>query len=57
LPVYTALVRNGKRSMAYKWFKDNESFYHPIAVNNIKKILMATQDHPFPDKNEYLLIE
>ena len=42
LPVYTALCRNGYRSLALKWYKEYESFYHPIAAANIRKIILST---------------
>ena len=41
-PVYMALVRNGRRDLAYRWFKEFQSFYHPIAVAGLKTIILAT---------------
>jgi len=41
-PVYIALVRNGRRDLANKWFKENESFYHPIAAANLRKIIYSS---------------
>lgn len=41
-PVYLALVRNGRRDLAYRWFKEFQGFYHPIAVAGLKKIIFAS---------------
>ncbi len=41
-PVYMALVRNGRRDLAYRWFKEFQAFYHPIAVVGLKKIILAS---------------
>jgi hypothetical protein len=41
-PVYIALVRNGRRDLANKWFKENENFYHPIAAANLRKIIYGS---------------
>lgn len=38
-PIYLALDRNGHRDLALKWFNENKNFYHPIAVNTLKRLL------------------
>ncbi len=43
LPCYTALVRYGYRSLAYQWFDERKTFYHPIAAANIRKIIFSTK--------------
>jgi len=50
-PVYIALVKNGRRDLANKWFKENESFYHPIAAANLRKIIYASVS----EKDEHLI--
>lgn len=42
LPVYTALARNGYRNLAYQWYNERKTFYHPIAAANIRKIIFST---------------
>jgi len=34
-PIYIALVEYGHRDLALKWFNENKSFYHPIAVRTL----------------------
>lgn len=41
-PVYQALVRYGRRDLAYRWFKEHQKFYHPIAVTGLKKVIFAS---------------
>jgi len=41
LPVYTALVQNGRRDLAYQWFIDNQNFYHPIALAKVRQIVLG----------------
>jgi hypothetical protein len=43
-PVYIALVRNGRRDLANKWFKEFENFYHPIAAAGLRKIIYNSVD-------------
>ena len=40
LPVYTALVQNGRRDLAYQWFILNQNFYHPIALAKVRSIVL-----------------
>ena len=40
-PVYQALVQNGRRDLAYQWFISNQNFYHPIAVEAIRSIVLS----------------
>ncbi len=42
LPVYSALVKNGYRSLAYKWFIERKDFYHPITVKKIRAIIFSS---------------
>jgi len=42
LPVYTALVQNGRRDLAYQWFIDNQNFYHPIALAKVRQIVLGS---------------
>lgn len=42
LPVYTALVRYGYRNIAYQWYNEKKTFYHPIAAANIRKIIFSS---------------
>ena len=39
-PVYQALVRNGFRDLAFKWYQANKDFYHPVAAAKIRKMLL-----------------
>lgn len=39
-PIYQSLVQHGFRQMAFNWYMENESFYHPIARATLKNILM-----------------
>ena len=41
LPVYSALVQNGRRDLAYQWFIDNQNFYHPIALAKVRQIVLS----------------
>ena len=43
-PVYIALVRNGRRDLADKWFRLNENFYHPIAAAGLRKIIYNSME-------------
>lgn len=38
-PIYRALVETGQKDLAIQWFKENEDFYHPLAVNSLSKLL------------------
>lgn len=38
-PIYSSLVAAGKTELAKQWFSENEKFYHPIAVRQIRGIL------------------
>ena len=40
LPVYSALVQNGRRDLAYQWFILNQNFYHPIALAKVRSIVL-----------------
>jgi leukotriene-A4 hydrolase len=42
LPVYTALVQNGMRNLAYQWFNERKDFYHPLAAKKIRAIIFST---------------
>ena len=65
MPVYTALVRNGYRSIAFDWYNQKKTFYHPIAAANIRKIIYSTFSEleafsaqmDLLEDDEYLLIE
>jgi hypothetical protein len=39
-PVYQALVKNGRRDLAYQYFILNQNFYHPIAIAGLRKIIL-----------------
>ncbi len=41
-PVYRALVTAGRRDLAYQWFILNQNFYHPIAIDSIRSIVLNT---------------
>ena len=41
LPVYSTLVANGRRDLAYQWFIDNQNFYHPIALAKVRQIVLS----------------
>jgi len=41
-PVYTALVKNGYRDLAYQWYMEKRDFYHPIAAAGLRKILLQS---------------
>jgi leukotriene-A4 hydrolase len=38
-PIYRSLIESGQKDLAIKWFKENEDFYHPLAVNSLSKLL------------------
>ena len=38
-PVYLALINSNQKPLAIQWFKENEGFYHPLAVSSLKKML------------------
>ena len=40
-PVYTALVKNNRNDLAYNWFIKNQNFYHPIAIAQLRKIILG----------------
>jgi len=42
-PVYRALVSTGRREVAYQWFVDNANFYHPIAIDSVRAIILQTK--------------
>jgi hypothetical protein len=50
LPVYTALVQNGRRDLAYQWFIDNQNFYHPIALAKVRQIILGNNSLSAADK-------
>ena len=57
-PIYLALIRNGYRNLAIEWFSENADFYHPIAVAQLKKMLMqqlSTTEERLLHKNEMLI--
>lgn len=43
LPVYTALVRNGYRNLAYQWYSERKTFYHPITAKKIRAIIFSSK--------------
>jgi hypothetical protein len=45
-PVYQALVQTGRRDLAYQWFILNQNFYHPIALDAIRAIVLSQQMSP-----------
>ena len=40
--MYTALVQNGYRNLAYQWFNERKDFYHPIAAKKIRAIIFSS---------------
>jgi len=46
-PVYLALINSGQKDLAIQWFKENEGFYHPLAVSSLKKMLGLTEKKGF----------
>ena len=52
LPVYSALVQNGYRNLAYQWFNERKNFYHPLTVKKIRAIIFSSK-MGMPEK-EYL---
>lgn len=40
-PIYAALVANGEQEIALAYFNEFKSFYHPIAVSVIQKIISS----------------
>lgn len=38
-PVYLSLLSSGQKDLAIQWFRENESFYHPLAIQSLKKML------------------
>ena len=49
-PVYDSLIKAGYRHVAYEWFKENESFYHPIAASALKGMLLTEPELDEVDK-------
>ena len=45
-PIYQALCDYGYRSTAFKWFYENLDFYHPIAIQTLKGILLQQAYEP-----------
>lgn len=50
IPVYQALVANGRRDLAYQWFIDNQNFYHPIALAKVRQIVLGNSKLSDADK-------
>lgn len=38
-PIYKALLDSDQKDIAVQWFKENEDFYHPYAVDQLKQLL------------------
>lgn len=38
-PIYTALLQSGQRELAIAWYNENVDFYHPYAVEQLKRLL------------------
>jgi len=38
------LLESGQRDIAIKWFRENQDFYHPLAVNSISKLIGLTAE-------------
>jgi len=55
LPVYTALVQNGRRDLAYQWFIDNQNFYHPIALAKVRSLVLSGGVSALSEKEQMLL--
>lgn len=45
IPVYQSLAKNGYKNLAYKWYRENMTWYHPITSNRIKKIILSTVEY------------
>ena len=43
LPVYQNLVKAGMRDLAYKWFLENQNFYHPLTLKKVRTIILSSQ--------------
>jgi len=41
-PIYSALQDNGKKDTAVQWFNECLEFYHPLAIQSLKKLLGIT---------------
>jgi len=52
-PIYRALIDSNQKDTAIKWFRENEDFYHPLAVSSLSKLLGLTGE----DKKEKSLFE
>ena len=62
IPVYQALVHSGYRNLAYQWFNENKSFYHPITTLRIKNLILNTVDfdqdsNPFEVEYEPMFLQ
>jgi leukotriene-A4 hydrolase len=55
LPVYQALVQNGRRDLAYQWFIDNQNFYHPIALAKVRSIVLTGGMSALSQKEQELI--
>jgi len=54
-PIYEAMCQNGYRDMAFQWYKEKESFYHPIARATLKKYMqigMTLEDEEALEQHE-----
>jgi leukotriene-A4 hydrolase len=51
IPVYTALVRNGYRNLAYQWYNERKTFYHPITAKKIRAIIFSSIEVPHREWN------
>jgi len=38
-PIYRSLIDSGQKDVAIKWFRENEDFYHPLAISSLSKLL------------------
>jgi len=46
------LIDSGQKDVAIKWFRENEDFYHPLAVNSLSKLLGLSEEE---DKDKSFL--
>lgn len=44
VPIYKALLDSNQKTLAVTWFNENVKFYHPLALQTLKKMLGITAE-------------
>jgi leukotriene-A4 hydrolase len=51
-PIYQALLDTKQKSIAIKWFNENKNFYHPLAIDKLKKLIGPMEEKKEDKKSE-----